>query len=582
MQSGNGIRIVTDTHKHRSVVTMEIAKASFWSVVDTFWEAIDGIIYRGSKQEIRDAVRYGSTEEVIHFVDKCNSEQVVRDAICCCIEMGNTEMLQCILQRVDDSGGKERMILTKQCKDDQSPLHIACKLGNQEATSFLLHYGFLVNIVNQLNQTPLWVAISKGNHSVSEILLANIETDVNIYVKQSIKGTRETQNITILLQAAILDDMKSVIAICHHNPDTNVEDATGRTALHYTSCNGRTECVRTLLQCGAHINKLSKDLESPLYLACQSGHAEVAKLLLESGAVISKTEKQNETISQLTCQKYPLITAIENCHTNIVSLLISHGVDINLSLSNDRRPLHIACSAGTLETVKVIIKSGGDVNIKDSFGQTPLFYCLRNGMFQFVVRFCRMNNMYSNFDQKHKIDEYLEVLREGNKIMEYLLKFGAIVICKDIHGLSPLDYGMRTHRHISTCILLKYGCKIDRKYYEETSWLINETYNYELTNLFFLYILIKHELKFRNVLPLNIKRSNIITGTSTNDFIFEEFRKPASLKDQTRVIIRNTMHTITGKEFESNIHGLPLPKTLKAFLMYCEIEPMLNIQDEIL
>ncbi|VDI33431.1 Hypothetical predicted protein [Mytilus galloprovincialis] len=260
---------------------MEIAKASFRSVVDTCWEAIDSIIYRGSKQEIRDAIRYGSTEEVVHLVDKCNSEQVIRDAIYYCIELGNTDLLQCVLQRIDSSD-KEGLIITKQCREDHSPLHIACKLGNQEAVSCLLYKGFLVNIVDKSNQTPLWVAISEGHHSVTEMLLANTEIDVNVYVKQSVKGTRENQNITVLLQAAILDDMKSVIVLCQHNPDTNVEDATGKTALHYTSCNGRTDGVRTLLHCGADINKLTKDFESPLYLACQKGHAEVARLLLES------------------------------------------------------------------------------------------------------------------------------------------------------------------------------------------------------------------------------------------------------------------------------------------------------------
>ncbi|XP_063416362.1 ankyrin-1-like [Mytilus trossulus] len=561
---------------------MEIAKASFRSVVDTCWEAIDSIIYRGSKQEIRDAIRYSSTEEVVHLVNKCNSEQVIRDAICCCIELGNTDLLQCILQRIDSSG-KEGLIITKQCREDHSPLHIACKLGNQEAVSCLLHNGFLVNIVDQSNQTPLWVAISEGHNSVTEMLLANTKIDVNVYVKQSVKGTRETQNITVLLQAAILDDMKTVIALCHHNPDTNIEDATGKTALHYTSCNGRTDGVRTLLHHGADINKLTKDFESPLYLACQKGHGEVAKLLLASGAFMNTTGKRNEHTSHLTCQKYPLISAIENCHTNIVSLLISHGADIHLSVSNGRRPLHIACSVGTLETVKVILKSRGDVNIKDSKGQTPLFYCLRNGIFQIGMRFRLMKNKKdSNFDHKKNIDEYLDVLKEGNKMMEYILKCGAIVDCKDIYGLSPLDHGMKTHRHITTFILLKYGCKIDRKYYEETSWLINETYNYEFTNLFFLYILSKHELKFRNVLPFKIKRSDIKTRTSANDFIFEEFRKPASLKDQTRISIRNAIHGITGTEFESKINGLPLPKTLKAFLMHCEIETMLNIQNEIL
>lgn len=63
--------------------------------------------------------------------------------------------------------------------------------------------------------------------------------------------------------------------------------------MHYTSCNGRTDGVRTLLHCGADINKLTKDFESPLYLACQKGHAEVARLLLESGETIFIIEGNN-------------------------------------------------------------------------------------------------------------------------------------------------------------------------------------------------------------------------------------------------------------------------------------------------
>jgi ankyrin repeat protein len=41
--------------------------------------------------------------------------------------------------------------------------------------------------------------------------------------------------------------------------------------------------------------------------------------------------------------KYPLLTAIEHCHPEVVSLLISHGAEIDIvKISNNGTALHVA------------------------------------------------------------------------------------------------------------------------------------------------------------------------------------------------------------------------------------------------
>jgi hypothetical protein len=47
--------------------------------------------------------------------------------------------------------------------------------------------------------------------------------------------------------------------------------------------------------------------------------------------------------------KYPLLTAIERCHPEVVSLLISHGAEIDIvKISNNGTALHVACQSCAL------------------------------------------------------------------------------------------------------------------------------------------------------------------------------------------------------------------------------------------
>jgi peptide-methionine (S)-S-oxide reductase len=67
----------------------------------------------------------------------------------------------------------------------------------------------------------------------------------------------------------------------------------------------------------------------------------------------------------------------------IISLLIEHGADINEYLDNSTgfhshaSPLHQAVFSGSLESVKILVDAGADLNAKDRiYDGTPLGWAI--------------------------------------------------------------------------------------------------------------------------------------------------------------------------------------------------------------
>lgn len=111
-----------------------------------------------------------------------------------------------------------------------------------------------------------------------------------------------------------------------------------RSALHFATCSGNEECVKTLIKKGAEVNVWdSKGKATPLHCASSKGH--------------------------VTCLK----------------ILLQHGADVNAGLTT-RSPLHYAVQSLAIECVKLLLDAGAiphspQVSFCNSFPSHLQFQC---------------------------------------------------------------------------------------------------------------------------------------------------------------------------------------------------------------
>jgi ankyrin repeat protein len=68
----------------------------------------------------------------------------------------------------------------------------------------------------------------------------------------------------------------------------------------------------------------------------------------------------------------PLHLAAENCHSNVVALLLAKGAKLNIRASDDETPLHLAAQQGCADVVKMLLAKGANRDLQDKQGRTPL------------------------------------------------------------------------------------------------------------------------------------------------------------------------------------------------------------------
>ncbi|XP_050293515.1 DNA-binding protein RFXANK [Anthonomus grandis grandis] len=116
-------------------------------------------------------------------------------------------------------------------------------------------------------------------------------------------------------------------------PNVDILDSNGLTALHWGSAYGQLNAVEMLLKCGADVNKLGPDEETPLILAANGGHHEVIKLLLSNGANVNHEDHLCNTA---------LMYAAKGNHPHTCLELLLQGANFGLVNLEDDTALTIA------------------------------------------------------------------------------------------------------------------------------------------------------------------------------------------------------------------------------------------------
>ena len=228
--------------------------------------------------------------------------------------------------------------------------------------------------------------------------------------------------------------------------NVNGRDADGNTLIHITArIDQREEAMQTLLNywtCDPNIK--NKEERTPLHVACMYGNLSGVKLLIKHGARVNLKDIHSNT---------PLSLAVLHNHSSIVSALISEfGCD-----PNDGVSLRTACRHGNLSMVKTLIVCGANVNGRDADGNTLLHMTARIDQREEAMHYWTCDPNIKNKEERTPL--HVACMCGNLSGVKLLIKHGARVNLKDIHSNTPLSLAvLHNHTSIASALVSEFGC----------------------------------------------------------------------------------------------------------------------------
>jgi uncharacterized protein len=232
--------------------------------------------------------------------------------------------------------------------DGATALHWAAYHDDQQTTDRLIRAGAKVNAPNELGATPLWLAAVHGGAAVIERLLS-AGADANVALPSG---------ETPLMTAARAGDVHAVTLLLAHGADVNAKERVrGQNALMWAVAEHHLDVVSVLL---AH----RPDLRA---------RSEVRNRLVNAGA--DGTQRLTTDRADLFEEEQggftPLLFAAQRGDLDSAKLLIDAGADVNDSAPNGASALVIATHSGHGALATFLLEKGADPNA-DGAGYAPL------------------------------------------------------------------------------------------------------------------------------------------------------------------------------------------------------------------
>eukprot|EP01132_Coremiostelium_polycephalum_P000708 gene708-879_t len=339
----------------------------------------------------------------------------------------------------------------------ETPLQVAINRGDLEMVNFLLVQGANLEVTDLQENTPLHQAIAQGNVPMVARLVAqgankqakNKQGIVPVYLaltcpdkalsKQLFQALQlTTTDLAPLLHEAVVSGNLSLARSLLQEEgadqvDKNATDATKWTPLHHATALGNVAMVALLLSAG--VTKYPQDVQgnTPLHLAVQNGHVAVVKLLGEHDHCLVLNSQGNS----------PLHIAVLKKDTAIVDQLLKAQVYQNETNQTGDTPLHLAISIGHKKIIEMLLKVGADLQVANQEDLTPLELASKRvplKMLRRILQQAQEGGAINQPDSAGHTHLHRAVKKKDLLLLKELIGHKAQVTATDGRGETPLHY----------------------------------------------------------------------------------------------------------------------------------------------
>ena len=206
------------------------------------------------------------------------------------------------------------------------------------------------------------------------------------------------------------------------------KDESGNTPLLTAALAGHKEVIQLLVDKGANTMISGKDGRTALDILMSAGKEESAL------ALVSKSNPTDRGVDKLPLLHRAALAGM----TEMVSQLSNKGGDIDLRDDTGRTPLMLASDSGSIATVKALLEKSAKIETKDSLGMTALHHAAKFGNADLAAFLIEQHADISAEDKIKATPLHTAAAAGATQVIDLLISKGAKVNVKDSFGTTPL------------------------------------------------------------------------------------------------------------------------------------------------
>ncbi|XP_066946629.1 transient receptor potential cation channel subfamily A member 1 [Macrobrachium rosenbergii] len=340
-------------------------------------------------------------------------------------------------------------------------VHHAAAHNQPLSIILLFNHGADINWQDNQGRTPLHTAVEKESiDAIDTLIHCNCDTKIV-----------DSDGFTAFHRAVLLNKLRSLETIQQHLDKVDLQqgDAQGRTALHLAAKFDYVDVAKLLLESYAieHIcpNIPCMNGYSPIHIAARNASIGVLEAILKWGEARGCLKERMICLPDLEGNE-PLHLAVHGGEIKAIELCLKMGAIISKQQDDKSTPVHLACSQGSLDIVRLMFnlqpaEKSKVLEILDAQGMSPLHCAAMFDHPELVSFLIDEGALVDQVDQDHRTALLLASSRSGWRTVDVLLAHGADPTIRDVNFKNLLHVVIMSGGSLNDVLSLKQARNVD-------------------------------------------------------------------------------------------------------------------------